>query len=326
MQGVILAAGGGTRLGPLTRDRSKAMLPVLGKPMVERIMEDLASCGIRDFVLVVAPQDSDIVPYFRDRSGLDSRVEFVTQPEPLGMADALSYALPRIAGDFVLSACDNLVERAHVQRMVDVWRETPSPDAVLVVAPFPPEKVSASGIVAMDGCWITRIVEKPALEDAPSNIASLPLYCFSGSFLPYLSEVEVSERGERELQDAIQAMIDRGGRVRALTVPGRLTLTAPSDLLAINMHYLARGDDPSGQPSPPAGPNTKLVGPIHVEQDLRIGADCEIGPSVYLEHGCRIGDSVTLRNSVVLRSSVIADGEMVEDKLISGPEIFPAHQ
>jgi len=324
MLGVILAAGKGTRLDPLTWTRSKAMLPVLGKPIVARIMEDLEASGIHEFVIVIGPDDREIVPYFRSDSTLSARLKFVIQEQPLGMADALSCAAPEITGDFVLSACDNLVDRADIGRVVDAWRESPSLNAVLAVMQVPPDKVSRSGIVETDGRWITKIVEKPAPDEAPSNIASLPLYCFPPTFLALLAAVEPSSRGERELQDAIQTTIERRGRVRAVSVPHRLTLTDPADLLTINLRYLAREDELAAPSSPETGPNSQLVRPLYVEQDARIGAGCEIGPSVYLERGCRIGDGARVRNSLVLRDSVVADGQTVEGQIVSGTHVVPA--
>ena len=321
MQGVILAAGKGTRLHPLTRTRSKAMLPVLGKPIVARIMDDLEACGVHEFVVVVGPDDREIIPYFRSDSTTAARLKFVTQERPLGMADALSCAAPEIDGDFVLSACDNLVDRSDVGRVIDVWRESSSLSAVLAVMPVPPDKVRASGIVETDGRWVTKIVEKPTLDEAPSDIASLPLYCFPRSFLDLLPAVPLSKRGERELQDAIQTTIERSGRVRAVSVPRRLTLTEPADLLTINLRYLAREDELPVASSPATGPNARLIRPLYVERDAQIGARCEIGPNVYLERGCRIGDAARVRDSVVLRDSIVADGETVKGQIVSGTDV-----
>ena len=117
MQGVILAAGKGSRLHPITLRRSKAMVPVLGKPLVERVMEDMHANGVEDFVLVVSPDDRDIVRYFRAESTIEADVRFVYQVERLGMADALRQAAPLIEEDFFLSACDNLTSAEYVGQM-----------------------------------------------------------------------------------------------------------------------------------------------------------------------------------------------------------------
>lgn len=317
MQGVILAAGKGSRLQPITLTRSKAMVPILGKPIVERVMEDLTINGVDDFILVVSPDDRHIGRYFRRESQIEADVRFVYQPERLGMGNALACAAPLISDDFILSACDNLISAAHVARMLKAWRSEPRPHAVLTLMPVEPERLGSVGIVEMDGPWISRIVEKPPPEKAPSNISSLPLYCFSPRILTYLPQVPLSPRGEYELQDAIQMLIERDGRVTGVTVERRLTLTSPADLLSINQHYLINGADQPQLAPYRVGPNTQLVTPLRIEKGTVIGENCVIGPNVYIERDCRIGDGVTLRNAVVLRESVVPDGETMEDWVVS---------
>jgi bifunctional UDP-N-acetylglucosamine pyrophosphorylase/glucosamine-1-phosphate N-acetyltransferase len=316
MQGVILAAGKGSRLQHITLRRSKAMLPILGKPMVERVMLDLVANGVEDFILVVSPDDRYITHYFRRESDIKADVRFVYQPQRLGMANALACAAPLIAGDFILSACDNIVSAEHVGRMIDAWQWPTKPNALLTLMPVEPDRSGSVGIVEMDGPWIKRIVEKPKPEESPSNISSLPLYCFSPRILDYLPEVPRSPRGEYELQDAIQMLIERDGRVGSVMCKRRLTLTNAADLLAINRHYLMRTDRPQLAPQT-VGMNTQLVTPLRVETGTVIGANCVIGPNVYIERDCRIGDGVTIRNAVVLRESVVADGTTVVDQVVS---------
>jgi glucose-1-phosphate thymidylyltransferase len=317
MQGVILAAGHGSRLQPITLTRSKAMVPVLGKPIVERVMEHLLANGVADFVLVVSTHDRHITRYFRRDSRIEADVRFVYQPERLGMANALHCAAPLIGEDFILSACDNLISPEHVGRMIEVWRSEPQPNGVLTLMPVESERLGSVGIVEMEGPWVRRIVEKPPPEEAPSNISSLPLYCFSRRILDYLPRVPCSPRGEYELQDAIQMLIENDGYVRGVTVTRRLTLTSPADLLALNRHYLLNGRDKPQLAPYTVGPNTTLITPLRIEGGTVIGRDCVIGPNVYVERDCRIGDGATVRNAVLLRESEVADGTVVEDQVVS---------
>jgi NDP-sugar pyrophosphorylase family protein len=317
MQGVVLAAGHGIRLQPITRTRSKAMAPILGKPIVERVMDNLVANGVDDFVLVVSPDDHRITRHFREESEIEADVHFVHQPERLGMANALECAAPLISDDFVLSACDNLISAEDVGRLLAAWQASPSPSAVLTLMPVEPERWGSIGIVEMDGPWVTRIVEKPSPEEAPSNISSLPLYCFSRRILDYLPEVLPSPRGEYELQDAIQMLIQRDGRVRGVTVQRRLTLTNPGDLLTINRHYLASDQDLPQVAPRSVGRNTQLITPLCLERGTVIGDDCLIGPNVYVERDCRIGNRVALRNAIVLRGTVVPDGCVLHDRVVS---------
>ncbi len=317
MQGVILAAGKGSRLHPITLNRSKAMLPILGKPIVERVMELLAANGVHDFILVVSPEDRDITRYFVRESTLETEVRFVYQTERLGMAKALECAAPLISDDFVLSACDNLVTANDVGRLMASWYTEPRPNALLTLMPVSRERVSSTGIVALDGPWITRIVEKPTPEAAPSNISSLPLYVFSPRILDYLPEISPSPRGEYELQDAIQMLINREGRVGGVTVERRLTLTNAADLLALNREYLMHGDGRSQLEPHTIGPGTQLITPLYIERGTLIGAGCVIGPNVYIERDCRIGNRVTLRDAVLLRDACVPHGATIINQVIA---------
>ncbi len=317
MQGVILAAGKGSRLHPITLDRSKAMLPILGKPIVERVMELLVVNGINDFILVVSPADRDITRHFRREFTLDVDIRFVYQPERKGMANALSCAAPLITEDFVLSACDNLVSSAAVGRLVAFMQDDPAPNGALALLPMDPARMGTMAIVEMDGAWVTRIVEKARPEEVHSNISSLPLYAFSRRILDYLPEVPVSARGEYELQDAIQMLIERDGRVGGIVVDRRLTLTNAADLLALNREYLIHGN---GQPQlapMTVGPGTQLITPLHIEEGTVIGKGCVIGPNVYIERNCKVEDGVTVRDAILLRGAEVSAGTTVVNEVVA---------
>ncbi len=311
MQAVILAAGKGERLRPLTLKRSKAMMPIAGKPMVERVMDTLAAAGLRDFILVIGEADVGLAQHFEGRG-----VQFARQAQPLGAANALQCAAPLITDDFVLSACDNLVPSQDVARLLNAWQAAPRPQAILTLLPMEPEQLSRSGVVALNGDWVTRIVEKPGAGRAPrlAGLASLPLYCFSPHFLKYLADMQPSPRGEYELQDAIQQLIEREGRVRGLHVQSRLTLTDAADLLAINRHYLEI--EPSLVEPASVGANTRFIPPLRVEPGVSIGAGCLIGPNVYLEGDCRVGDGATLRDVVALRGITITGGASLTNQVM----------
>jgi NDP-sugar pyrophosphorylase family protein len=317
LQGIVLAAGKGSRLHPITVKRSKAMLPILGQPIVERVMEGLWNNGVREFVLVVSPEDKDIIRYFTDESPLRGAIEFVEQAERQGMAHALSLAAPFIGGPFVLSACDNLVAAEHIGQLVTAYMADPQTNATLSLMRIEPELIGRTGIVELHGNWVTRIVEKPKPDEAPSNIASLPLYVFTPRILDYLPEVKRSSRGEYELQDAIQMLIERDGWVRGVFTDSRLTLTGPEDLLAINRHYLLNGNLRPHLAPYTVGPNTQLITPLRVEPGTTIGADCVIGPRVYIERDATIGVGVTLRDAVVLRGAVVPAGSQVVGQVVS---------
>ncbi|MBP7687534.1 MAG: NTP transferase domain-containing protein [Thermoflexales bacterium] len=312
-QAVILAAGRGKRLQPLTLTRSKAMMPIAGLPMIERVMDTLTHNGLQDFVLVVSPDDEAIYDHFTRHSRYANRITWAYQAERHGMAHALMQAAPHIHGDFVLSACDNLVPEEHIAAMLQRFDQ--GARGVLSLMRIPIERSVSTGMVALNGDHIARIVEKPQPHESPSDISSLPLYVFASQVLDYLPLVKPSARGEYELQDAIQMLIDSGEIVAGVLTPDRLTVTNANDLLKINLHYLATTGDRFV--NGPIDPATQLIDPILIEAESSIGANCTIGPAVYVESGATIGHGATVRESIVLRGASVPPGAHIAHQVIA---------
>jgi dTDP-glucose pyrophosphorylase len=309
MQAVILAAGRGKRLHPITESRTKAMAPILGQPIVGRVMEPLMACGIHDFILVISPDDNEIRDYFQAAAFQNIKITLVEQPKPLGMAHALSQASPYIKDDFVLSACDNLVPWDDIEGLLSRWRGSSSAQAILTLLPMPREALARVGVVKLEGDVITQIVEKPEPDQAPSNIASTPLYCFKYDFLSYLPAVQPSLRGEYELQDAIQILINSGDTARGFRISKRIDLTTPEDLLQINLLYFERLNLHWLAPDLVTKKGSEISPPCFIQERVHLGLNCKIGPNVFIEHDCTIADGVTLKNSVVLRGREIQGGQ-----------------
>ncbi len=280
MQCVVLAAGKGRRLQPVTNRRTKAMAPVAGKPMVERVIALFVEHGVYNFVFVVSPSDDAIRVHFSEPTqfGAES-IRFVEQTERLGTAHALSLTAPLIEDDFVLTACDNLVPSDHIAALLQAFREQQA-NGVLSLMEIDPQKTASTGIVEWQNGRITRIVEKPQPEEAPSNISSLPLYIYSSKLLPHLAYVQPSPRGEYELQDAIQALIDKDDGVTGVLTPSRRQLTNVDDLLLLNNYFLAAEAQRAEFNADAIGIGTEIVMPAadrggcrHWSR-LRSGAQC----------------------------------------------------
>ena len=163
---------------------------------------------------------------------------------------------------------------------------------------------------------ILRVVEKPSLAEAPSNLGSVPLYIFSPRLLEYLPKIKPSPRGELELQDAMHPLIAQNGKVHGLLLKDRIDLTLPEDLLRLNLHFLRREKTQARLPKNSKGMSTIFKDPVVVDPDVEIGNNCLIGPNVYLERGCSIGDEVRLMNSVVLRGVKVLPGTVIQDQVI----------
>lgn len=323
MQGVILAAGKGKRLQPVTPARTKAMAPVAGKPIVARVFDLLVQNGVDDLVLLVSPDDVGIVPYFAQHTPPGVTVNFVIQHERLGMAHALGLVAPYLHGDFIMSACDNLVPPEHIAALMTTHR-TVQANATLSLMEIDVADSASTGIVewqsdAANGVssrLIRRIVEKPKPEDAPSNVSSLPLYVFSSRLLDYLPQVKPSPRGEYELQDAIQLLIDHSGRVAGVLTDVRWQLTNITDLLELNQHYLAMEQSALPMPIHSISQSVHFIPPVRIDTDCVIEHSCVIGPHVYLEPGCRIGAGARIANAILLRNAVVEAGAVVAGAVV----------
>ena len=249
-----------------------------------------------------------------DRLPVD--IEYVEQVERLGMANALSLAAPHIHGPFILSACDNLTPTEHIAGLLS-HHQRQQAEATLSLMEIDPSLVSRTGIVEWRDGLVKGIVEKPTQEEAPSNISSLPLYVFSNRILEYLPQLHKSPRGEYELQDAIQMLIDETDRVTGVFTKHRLQLTNASDLLALNRHYLNQGGDVPQLAPRSVGRHTHLITPLRIEEGTTIGAGCVIGPRVYIERDCKIGNDVLIKDAVILRGSVVREGSQIVGEVVS---------
>jgi bifunctional UDP-N-acetylglucosamine pyrophosphorylase/glucosamine-1-phosphate N-acetyltransferase len=273
----------------------------------------LVKNGVRDFVFVISPDDTEITRHFSERTSLEITARFVIQEERLGTAHALGMAASFLSGRFAVSACDSLVDESHVRALL---AEGDGPDAVLSLLEVEPELVSRSAAVSLDGHTVRRIVEKPTLEDAPSCTVSLPHYIFSPRLLDLLPRLEASRRGEYEIPDAIQELIDAGRQVVGVHAEKRLQVSSPQDLLSLTRKMFSEGLEPKQMAPARVGHRITLVEPLRIEQDVVLGDGCEIGPEVFLESGCEIGRGAVIRRSIVLRGGRVDDGQTIEDQVV----------
>lgn len=316
MQAIILAAGKGKRLAPVTDIRSKPGLPAGGKPIIQRVIEQIYEAGIDEFIVVIHPNDTALMSILRSEIPSQIQLKITTQDHPKGMADALQCAVPLIEGAFLLSAADNLTSTMHIRSLIDLFQASSSTAGVLSIMQISKDKVTSTGIVELAGTRITRIIEKPALDEAPSNISSLPLYILSPIILEYLYEMKVSRRGEYELQDIIQAMIDSGLEVNGLMTSHRLSLTTIDDLLRLNLYFMGQEGYRSTNRAAYHGKNTRLIKPYCIGPGVVLGDGCTIGPGVLIEKDCMISSGVTTRNAVILEGSHLEESSRIENAVV----------
>ena len=216
MDGIILAAGEGTRMRPLTADRPKALVGVAGQPLLSHALDAVLSVGVDRAVVVVGYRGEDIIDYYGD-SYRQAPIRYVTQSEQLGTAHALKQALPVAEPPFVVMNGDNVC-RANLGEVVERQNETDAA-ATLLVESVSREQARTTGVVATDADGRpTRIVEKP--DDPPSTLVTRGFYAFGPAIGPALDRIEPAARGEYELADAIDDLLGRGHRVETVPLAG----------------------------------------------------------------------------------------------------------
>jgi len=307
MQAVILAAGLGKRLLPLTRHRSKAMVHLLGRPLIEWVLDTLPPDGIQELIIITGGEDHLIREYFASRKAGGRSIRFLVQEERLGMAHALHQAAEHIRGPFLLSACDSFISEDFVRRML-----AEDADAVLALEDVRPEDVCRSASVRIEKGRITAIIEKPAPGEAFSSTVSLPLYRFPEAAARIAGEIRPSVRGEYEIQDVITALIARDARVVGIRTRERLQVSTVHDILKLSAPLLDRLA--SRLPPPPPGP--VVHPPVLIGEDVVFGRDVEVGPYAVIENGCVLGDGVRVSNAVVTSGMVIETGAFIEHRIV----------
>lgn len=316
---VILAAGKGTRLEPITLHHSKAMTPILGAPIAARIIEQYLRLGIDDFIVVKSPNDIELEKLCASLRKDNLSIRTAAQEKQLGTAHALLMAREYIENDFVLCSCDNLFSDIFLAELIDEFL-THKPPAVVTIEPATPEKLKKSAGVMLDGPNIIEIKEKPGCDCDDSrkwNAIAKFLFAFDKKILDYLDRIEPSPRGEFELQDALTLMMQVAGRPpRGLFAQECLHLTSAMDLIAIHRRYLEMHRPYEIHDLAKIHGSAILREHVMIEKYAEIGEGAIIGPYVYVGESARIGAKSVIENSVIYPNAVIAAGESVSGEII----------
>ncbi len=226
MQAVVLAAGQGTRLRPLTEDKPKGLVEVDGRPILTHCFENLEALDAEELIVVVGYRADDIIEHYGEEfRGIP--ITYTTQEEQLGLADALNTVEAHVDGEFMLMLGDNVFE-ANLEDVVRRQREN-RVDAAFLVEEVSYDEASRYGVCDTNGYGeITDVIEKP--DDPPSNLVMTGFYTFSPAIFNATRLVEPSDRGEYELSDAIDLLIRSGRTIDAIGLEGwRIDVGYPED-------------------------------------------------------------------------------------------------
>lgn len=294
MQAVILAAGEGYRLRPLTRSRPKVLLPVANRPIIDYVLDSLVSNGIRDIIVVAGYRKEQLIKHLNE---LENPVDVVIQEKQLGAADALKCAEDLIRNDFLVLPGDNFVGPSAISAIKN--RKN-----VMLISDHP--QPFNFGVVDLRGNVISAIREKP------NNVKGLPVS--TGIFS--LSKEFFGRIGEGEIPDMICGMIRDGTKIEAVHTAEWFDAVYPWDLLRMNEKVLKKiPSQKSGSISRNAvisgpvsiGPGTSIGSNSVIYGPVVIGEDCVIGPNTCVMPGTSIGSRVIVEPFVFINDSIIMD-------------------
>ncbi|MCY4145328.1 MAG: glucose-1-phosphate thymidylyltransferase [Chloroflexi bacterium] len=328
MKGLILSGGKGTRLYPLTYTRAKQLIPVANKPVLVRVIEAIRDAGVREIGIVVGHTAPEIRSALGDGAQWDVSLTYIPQDSPDGLAHAVKISREFLAdAPFVMFLGDNVIQGGISQLIRDFAQSDWNSQIVLKEVDNP----SAYGVAKLraDGS-IARLIEKPA--DPPSNLALVGIYMFDRHVFTAVDAIKPSARGEYEITDAIQWLVDHGLRVFPHVHRGWWIDTGkPTDMLEANSHVLeeiepsiaksAEVDDSSSvdaRVTLQAGAriiNSVLRGPTIIGKDSVV-ENSYIGPFTSIYHSCQI-TNCEIERSIILENSRVCDIEAtLRDSLI----------
>ena len=307
MKALILSGGEGTRLRPITHTSAKQLIPVANKPILFYGLESIAEAGIREVGIVVGHTAAEIEAACGDGSRWGLEITYIPQAEPLGLAHAVIVARKFLNDDdFVMYLGDNVLLEG-ITGFVERFRRH-SPNAQIFLARVrEPERF---GVAVLEGDRVVRLVEKP--KQRISDLALVGVYLFDRTVHEAIDGVEPSWRGELEITDSIQAMIDAGRTVRAEMVTGWWKDTGKlEDLLEANRmmlsHLEPRVDGEVDGPS-------RLVGLVVVEEGAKVTRSVIRGPAI-IGRGTIVGDSLVGPDASIYEDCAVAASE-IEDSIV----------
>ncbi|MHB2016584.1 MAG: glucose-1-phosphate thymidylyltransferase [Candidatus Xenobia bacterium] len=303
MKGLVLAGGKGTRLRPLTFTRAKQLIPIANKPNLYYVIEDLVAVGVRDIGVIISPETGDEI---RTALGSGERwgasITYIPQAEPRGLAHAVKTAYPYLQDSpFVMYLGDNLLN-GGIGHLVEDF-QTNQPDAQILLTPV--ENPSQFGVAVLDGEGrAVRLLEKP--KEPPSNLALVGVYLFTSCIFDVIERLQPSRRGEYEITDAIQMLIDEGKRVSTHQVRGWWKDTGKADdLLEANrlvLSQLERRIEGTVEDS-------QILGQVVIEPGARVVRSTVRGPA-HIAAGALIEESYIGPYSAVGRDARLVRSEI----------------
>lgn len=339
MKGLILSGGKGTRLRPITHTGPKQLVPVANKPVIQYALEDLVDAGITEIGIVLGQKGADeIQEYLGNGDRFGAEITYIFQGEPLGLSHAAGCARDFVGDDdFVMYLGDNILKQG-VTEMVNSFERGDFDAGIALQKVNHPERF---GVAELDEEGnVTRLIEKP--DTPPSDLALIGVYVFSPAVFNVIDDLEPSWRGELEITDAIQRLLEQDGTIDSHIVQGWWKDTGkPADILEANRLVL---DEQTGTTDGQIEDNAETSGHIDLRENsvikdgavvrgpVSIAGNVTIESGTYIGPYTSIGQDTTVRdahieNSVIIGKSEISASKKIVDSLLGrGTEIKSADE
>ena len=298
LQAVILAAGRGERLEPLTLTKSKVMIPVANKPFIQWVYDSVNFA--EEVLIVIRKEQKDVKEYFSK----NKKIRFVYQKKALGTADAIKQCEKYIKDKFMVINGDCLISEKDIKKL--------SKSKKITVSGFAVEDIHNYGEVVGKKRKLIELREKPI--NSKGNLANAGLYLFDKSIFSAIRKTKISKRKEYEITDSINILV-RERKIDILKLSDWKTITYPWDLLEINKFIL---DNTGSQISKKAEIRSGAV----IEHPVAIGDNAIIGPNCYIRkyssigNNCKVGSAVEIKNSIIMDNSFVSHLSYVGDSIV----------
>ena len=323
LKAIILSAGEGSRMRPLTLTKPKTMLPVAGKPIIQYNIESLRDNGITDILLIVRYKEEIVRNYFGDGSDFGVNISYKTQKDFLGTANAISYGEDFIDDSIIVLNGDIILDDEIIHEIIKKYNYL-SPDTLMLLTEV--EDPSAFGVVEIENGNIKNIVEKPKREEAPSNLVNAGIYIFNKDIFDKIRETEISERGEYEITDSVSLQIEDNKKVIGhKTSKDWIDVGRPWELIEVNEELIGKlkteikGTVEAG---------AVIHGEVFLDEGsvikagVYIGKNCDIGPNSYIRGNTYFGDNVHVGNAVEIKNSIIMENTNVSHLSYVGDSVI----
>ncbi len=321
MKAVVLAAGEGQRMRPLTATRPQLMLPIAGKPILEHLLDEVKGAGVTEFVFIVGYCDKQVRSYFGDGKKWGVKIDYSEQRKQLGTADAIRNVSTVTDGNFLVINGDVIINHADIKRLLKSANNT--------MAVFEVKDPTGLGIVELSGEKVVGIYEKS--QRPPSLMANAGLYLFTPDVFDAIAKTEKSPRGEYEITDSLKILMGKKAGLHYLQLKTWQDFSYPWDLLNANEAMMAAlkpqnlgtvEDNVVLKGAVVIGKNTVvksgayIEGPVIIGEECRIGPNCYIRPSTTIGNGCHIGAFVEVKNSIIMSGTAVPHLNYVGDSVI----------